>query len=149
MELRGEASIPASSMEVWEALQNPDVLKECIDGCQEMSRTSPDQYTARIRASIGPVRATFSAHIRMVDIVDLESYTLEVSAKGGAAGFGKGAARVTLHDEGSSTRLCYDVSGSVGGRLAQIGSRLITGVSNKMAADFFTRFVERWPEKDN
>ncbi len=146
MELQGEADIPAPLEEVWNALQDPDVLKECIDGCQEMSRSTPTDYVAKIRAHVGPVRANFSANIRMVDVVELSGYTLEVSATGGAAGFGKGVAHISLQEEESSTKLSYEVSGIVGGKLAQIGSRLINGVTNKMAAQFFAKFVERWTE---
>ena len=144
MDLQGEADIPALVQEVWDALQDPEVLKECIEGCVEMSRTSDSEYVAKVRAKIGPVRATFSAKIQMVDIVEPKSYSLEVSATGGAAGFGKGVANIALLDEGSSTKLTYNVSGIVGGKLAQIGSRLITGVTNKMSTQFFESFVGRW-----
>lgn len=144
MELKGEADIPAPLEEVWDALQDPDVLKECIDGCEEMSRSAMSEYVAKIKAKVGPVRANFSANIHMVDVVELSGYTLEVSATGGAAGFGKGVAHISLQEQDSATRLSYEVSGIVGGKLAQIGSRLITGVTNKMATQFFTKFVERW-----
>ena len=144
MEFHGESNIPAPRQEVWDALLDPEVLKECIDGCQEMSQVSDYQYLAKVRAKIGPVRTTFSANIQMVDVLAPTSYTLEVSATGGAAGFGKGSASISLEDKGSDTRLCYTVAGVVGGKLAQIGSRLIGGVIDKLTTHFFTKFVERW-----
>lgn len=144
MEFQGESNIPAPCQEVWDALLDPQVLKECIDGCQEMTQVSEHQYLAKVRARIGPVRTTFSANIQMVDVVAPTSYTLEVSATGGAAGFGKGSASISLVDHGSETQLQYAVNGVVGGKLAQIGSRLIGGVIDKLTTHFFTKFVERW-----
>ncbi len=144
MDLQGEATIPAPPHEVWGALQDPEILKNCITGCQEMERISETQYQSKVRAKVGPVRATFSATIQMVDIDEPHSYTLQVEAMGGAAGFGRGSAQISLEDQGASTRLKYLVSGNVGGKLAQIGSRLITGVSNTMATQFFKNFVGLW-----
>lgn len=144
MEFQGESSIPAPCQEVWDALLDPDVLKECIDGCQEMTQVSEHQYLAKIRAKIGPVRTTFSANIQMVDVIAPTSYTLEVSATGGAAGFGKGTASISLDDQGSETQMHYAVNGVVGGKLAQIGSRLVSGVIDKLTTHFFTKFVDRW-----
>ncbi|MCY3884180.1 MAG: carbon monoxide dehydrogenase subunit G [Gammaproteobacteria bacterium] len=144
MEFQGESNIPAPCQEVWDALLDPEVLKECIDGCQEMTQVSEHQYLAKVRARIGPVRTTFSANIQMVDVVAPTSYTLEVSATGGAAGFGKGSASISLEDHGPETQMHYVVNGVVGGKLAQIGSRLIGGVIDKLTTHFFTKFVERW-----
>lgn len=144
MEFQGESNIPAPRQEVWEALMDPDVLRVCIDGCQEMTRVSEFQYRAKVRAKIGPMRTTFSADVLMTDVIPLTSYTLEVSATGGAAGFGKGSASISLEDNGPETKLHYAVNGVVGGKLAQIGSRLMGGVIDKLSTHFFTKFVERW-----
>jgi hypothetical protein len=138
----GEFRIAAARETVWRALNDPDVLKQCIDGCQNMAKHSDDAYTATVKAKVGPVSATFTVDLKLGDLNPPSSYTLNGAVKGGAAGFGKGVARVSLADDGGATVLRYEVEGNVGGKLAQVGSRLIDAAARKMADDFFRRFGE-------
>ncbi len=140
MEQVGEYRLAASRIEIWHALNDPDVLSQCIDGCQAIEKISDEAFEARVKAKIGPVSATFNTDIQIADVNAPESYTLTVSAKGGAAGFGKGVAKVKLSEQGEETVLVYSVEANVGGKLAQVGSRLIDAAARKMADDFFTRF---------
>ena len=142
MRQSGEYRIDASADAVWRALNDVDVLSRCIDGCQSMTRTADDAFEATVRAKIGPVSALFTAEVALADLDPPKSYTLRASAKGGAAGFGKGAAKVTLIPDSGGTLLRYEIDGHVGGKLAQIGQRLIDGAARKMADDFFGRFSE-------
>ena len=127
---------------MWEALNDPDVLKDCIDGCQSLTRVADDRFEGVVRARIGPVNATFRGTVSVIDLNPPESYGLEVQAKGGAAGFGKGTASVTLAEIPDGTLLTYGVQAQVGGKLAQIGSRLVDGAVRKMADGFFAAFTE-------
>jgi carbon monoxide dehydrogenase subunit G len=138
VEQTGEYRIAASRDAVWAALNDPTVLARCIDGCQSMEKTAPDQFDATVKAQVGPVRATFDAQLKLEDVVPPQSYTIAASVKGGAAGFARGTAQVALTDEGEQTLLRYAVNASVGGKLAQVGSRLIDGAARKMAEDFFS-----------
>jgi carbon monoxide dehydrogenase subunit G len=142
MQQSGDYRISAPVSAVWRALNDPSVLARCIDGCQSMERVGEDAYRATVKAKVGPVSAPFTADVTLTDVVPERTYTLRVDVKGGAAGFGKGAATVTLVDEGPATLLRYDVQGSVGGKLAQVGQRLIDGAARKMADDFFEKFSE-------
>lgn len=142
MQQSGEYRIGAPVSAVWQALNDPDVLARCIDGCQSMERTGDNAFRANVRARIGPVSALFAAEVAMADVVPPRSYTLQASVKGGPAGFGKGTAKVALSEDGAGTLLRYDVDGSVGGKLAQVGQRLIDGAARKMADDFFAKFGE-------
>lgn len=144
MEFQGEYLIPAPLEEVWSRLHDEEVMKTCVEGCEEMTRVGDFEYRAKVRAKIGPVRARFSSTIRMLNVKEFRSYTLDVRATGGAAGFGNGQADISLIQEGEFTKLLYDVKGTVGGKLAQIGSRLIQSVTNKMTEEFFTKFVDHW-----
>jgi carbon monoxide dehydrogenase subunit G len=139
----GEFRIAAVRETVWRALNDPDVLKQCIDGCQDLAKVGDDAFTATVKAKVGPVSATFGADLKLADLNPPSSYTLNAAVKGGAAGFGKGVARVSLADDGGATILRYEVEGNVGGKLAQIGSRLIDGVAAKVADDFFACFAAR------
>ena len=143
MEQSGEYRIPASRERVWEALNDPDVLKECIDGCQSLTRVADDRFEGMVRARIGPVSATFRGDVSLVDLNPPQSYGLRVEAKGGAAGFGKGEASVTLEQSPDGTLLRYSARANVGGKLAQIGSRLVDGAVRKMADSFFAAFTAR------
>ncbi len=138
----GEYRIAAAREKVWLALNDPEVLAQCIEGCQSMTKVADDAYTTSIKAKVGPVSATFSADLNLSDLNPPSSYTLNGSVKGGAAGFGKGAAHVSLVEDGNATILRYQVDANVGGKLAQVGSRLIDGAARKMADDFFRRFSE-------
>ena len=143
MEQSGEHRIAASRERVWEALNDPDVLCACIDGCQSLTRVADDRFEGVVKARIGPVSATFRGTVSLVNLVPLESYGLVVEAKGGAAGFGKGEASVTLTETPEGTLLGYGARGNVGGKLAQIGSRLVDAAVRKMANGFFAAFSER------
>jgi carbon monoxide dehydrogenase subunit G len=138
----GEFRIAASRETVWRSLNDPEVLKACIDGCQSMTKRADDAFSAAVKTKIGPVSATFNADLSLTDIDPPSSYTLNAAVKGGAAGFAKGLARVRLLEDGDATLLHYEVEGNVGGKLAQVGSRLIDAAARKMAADFFGRFGE-------
>ena len=144
MEMSGERLIAAPRSKVWAALNDPEVLKACIPGCQEMEKTSPTEFAATVKQKVGPVSATFKGQVELTDIVEGESYRISGEGKGGAAGFAKGAAKVDLTDaEGGATKLAYDVEAKVGGKLAQLGARLIDGFAKKMADQFFDRFKAR------
>jgi carbon monoxide dehydrogenase subunit G len=136
----GEYRISAARAMVWEGLNDPDVLGRCIQGCLSMERTSDEQFDASVKAKVGPVSATFQAQLMLSEIDAPSSYTLTANVKGGAAGFGKGTAKVSLLEDGASTLLRYQVSANVGGKLAQVGSRLIDAAARKMADDFFAEF---------
>jgi len=140
MEMTGEQFIPLPQQRVWEALNDPGILKACIPGCETIEKVSEFEYKVAMTAAIGPVKAKFNGKLLLSDLNPPHSYSLAFEGSGGAAGFGKGAAQVSLLPEGSGTRLTYKATASVGGKLAQIGSRLIDGVAKKMSDDFFTRF---------
>ena len=141
MEMKGEYRIAAPRQRVWEALNNPEVLKHCIPGCQSLDKLSDTEFNGRVIASVGPVRATFGGKVKLSDLDPPQSYTITGEGSGGVAGFAKGGAKVNLAEEGAETLLSYAVQAQVGGKLAQIGSRLIDGVARKMANDFFGSFA--------
>lgn len=142
MELQGERLIQASRAEVWQALNDPLVLKQSIAGCESLEKTSETGFEAIVTQKVGPVKARFTGVVTLSDIVEAESYTISGEGKGGAAGFAKGGAKVRLEDADGGTLLTYAAEAKVGGKLAQLGSRLIDGFARKMADDFFTRFQE-------
>ncbi|GAA6160403.1 carbon monoxide dehydrogenase subunit G [Ruegeria sp. HU-ET01832] len=149
MELHDSRVIAAPRSKVWEALLSADILKECVPGCKEMSGTAEDGFTATVVQKVGPVKATFKGEVTLSDMVDQESVKLSGEGKGGAAGFAKGAADVTLSDAPEGTLLAYNVDARVGGKLAQLGGRVIDGVAKKMADQFFENFqnaVEEEPQ---
>lgn len=143
MEMTGEQLILLPQQNVWEALNDPAILKACIPGCETIDRVSDTEYKVVMTAAVGPVKAKFNGKLRLADLNPPNSYALSFEGSGGAAGFGKGGAKVSLTPEGSHTRLSYTAQATVGGKLAQIGSRLIDGVARKMADEFFTRFNAR------
>jgi hypothetical protein len=140
VEQSGEYRIAAVRSRVWQGLNDPDVLARCIDGCQSMAKTSNEQFDAVVKAKIGPLSAMFQAQLVLSELVPPSSYTLTANVKGGVAGFGKGTAQVNLDEDGDATLLRYAVRANVGGKLAQIGSRLIDAAARKMADDFFASF---------
>ena len=142
MEMSGEYRIAAPREQVWAALNDPEVLKQAIPGCQELEKTSDTEFTAKVKAKVGPVSATFSGKVNLSDINPPESYTIAGEGQGGAAGFAKGSAEVRLTEDGGATVLNYDAKAQVGGKLAQIGSRLIGGTAQKIADQFFSGFSE-------
>jgi hypothetical protein len=143
MDMTGQYRIPADRDAVWRALNDPDVLKQCIPGCESVEKLSDTEFQARVTASVGPVRAKFGGKVKLSDIDPPNGYTISGEGQGGAAGFAKGGAKVKLAPDGDGTLLSYEVTATVGGKLAQVGSRLIDGVAKKMAEEFFTRFAEQ------
>jgi carbon monoxide dehydrogenase subunit G len=143
MNLAAARDIAAPRAAIWDAILNPEVLKTCIPGCKELSGTVEDGFDAVVVQKVGPVKATFKGHVKLSDIVPGESLTLTGEGKGGPAGFAKGAAKVSFTDtEDGGTRLSYDVEAKVGGKLAQLGSRIIDGFAKKLADQFFERFQD-------
>lgn len=143
MEQSGTALIKADRDTVWAALNDPEALRACIPGCSEFSRTRDGGFEATVTQKVGPVKATFRGRVELSDVVELESYTISGEGKGGAAGFAKGTAKVSLADADGGTELAYVVSARVGGKLAQIGSRLVSGAAKKFAEKFFNSFKNR------
>ena len=142
MEMSGEYRISASRETVWRALNDPDVLRACIPGCQELERTSETGFAATVKAKVGPVSATFKGEVELDDIDPPAGYRIQGEGKGGVAGFAKGGADVRLAEDGDETVLTYNADAKVGGKLAQIGSRLIAGTARKLADQFFGNFAE-------
>lgn len=142
MDMSGSHRVPASREAVWAALNDAEVLKACIPGCESLEKTSDTQMTAAVTSKIGPVKAKFKGAVTLENIVAPESYTIVGEGKGGVAGFAKGSADVKLSEEGGETILEYTAKAHVGGKLAQLGSRLIDSTAKKMAEDFFTKFSE-------
>lgn len=140
MDLTGEERITAPRDVVWAALNDPDVLKQCIPGCQSLEMKSPTELAATVKLKIGPVSATFSGEVTLSNINAPESYTISGEGKGGIAGFAKGGADVTLKEDGGETILQYQASAQVGGKIAQLGARLIDSTSQKLAHQFFSDF---------
>ncbi|MAD36969.1 MAG: carbon monoxide dehydrogenase [Tistrella sp.] len=143
MELSGEYRIPAAPETVWAKLVDPAALKDCIPGCQSVEQTGENQYAAVVTAKIGPVKATFNGQVTLSDFDPPKSYRIAGEGKGGAAGFGKGTADVTLEPDGAGgTILRYTADAQVGGKMAQLGARLIQGTVQKLADEFFAKFAE-------
>lgn len=142
MDMSGEYLVPASRQKVWEALNDPEILKQCIPGCEEVNRTAENAFDAKVSAKVGPVKAKFTGAVTLSDIDPPNGYTISGEGKGGAAGFAKGGAKVALSDVEGGTLLKYEVNAQVGGKLAQIGARLIDSTAKKMANDFFKTFSE-------
>ncbi|MFO7481674.1 CoxG family protein [Oceanibaculum nanhaiense] len=143
MELTGEQRIPAPRQKVWEALNDPDILGQAIPGCQSIEKHGDDKFSAKVKAKVGPVSATFGGEVTLSELNPPESYTISGEGKGGAAGFAKGGAKVRLEEDGpDATILHYTVTANVGGKLAQIGSRLIDSTAKKLSGEFFEKFSE-------
>ncbi len=142
MELKGSRTINADRATVWEHLNNAETLAACIPGCQELTGSPEDGFEAVVKQKVGPVSATFKGRVELSDMVPPESYRIAGEGKGGVAGFAKGGATVRLEETSEGTELIYDVDGKVGGKIAQLGSRLIDGFAKKMADQFFERFQD-------
>lgn len=147
MEMNGEERIAAPRQIVWEALNDPEILRACIPGCQELEKISDTELSAVVKVKIGPVSATFKGDVTLENINAPQSYTITGEGKGGIAGFAKGGADVQLTEDGAETVLSYVVNAQVGGKIAQLGSRLIDSSSKKLAGQFFARFNEVVSEK--
>jgi carbon monoxide dehydrogenase subunit G len=142
MDMTGTRHIAASRQQVWAALNDPEVLKQCIPGCESLEMQSPTDMTARVKLAVGPVKATFNGKVKLSDLDPPTSYRIAGEGNGGVAGHAKGSATVRPADEGGGTLLSYDVKADVGGKLAQLGGRLINGVAKKYADEFFANFAK-------
>ena len=142
MDLKGEYLIPASKEKVWKELNDPDTLKKAIKGCETLDKISDTEFNAKVKAKIGPVSSIFNGSVTLTDIDPPNSYVISGQGKGGAAGFAKGSVKITLSEnkEKNKTDLVYSGNAQVGGKLAQVGSRLIGGVIKNTADDFFKTF---------
>ena len=143
MEMTGEQLIPQSQDVTWKALNDTAVLKACIPGCESIEQTGDNEYHLVMTARVGPVSAKFKGRMTLSDIVAPHSYRLVFEGQGGVAGFAKGEASVNLTPQEGGTKLAYAVKAMIGGKLAQVGSRLIDGVAKKIAGEFFTSFNVR------
>jgi carbon monoxide dehydrogenase subunit G len=143
MEITGQQLIALPQEATWKALNDPGVLKDCIPGCEAIEQISPEEYQMTMVAKVGPVNARFRGKMTLSNISPPVTYTLRFEGQGGVAGFARGEARVELAPEGNSTQLKYAAKAMVGGKLAQVGARLIDGVARKMADEFFTAFNRR------
>jgi len=142
MELEGTRVIAADRATVWAHLNNPETLKACIPGCEELTGSPEDGFEAVVKQKVGPVKATFKGAVSLEDVQAPDSYRIVGEGKGGVAGFAKGAANVSLTDVEDGTELTYFVDAKVGGKLAQLGSRIVGGFARKMADKFFENFQE-------
>lgn len=142
MEMNGQQIIAATREQVWEALNDPQVLRACIPGCKELDMQSATEMTATVVTKIGPVKATFKGEVTLENLNPPESYTITGEGKGGIAGFAKGGADVKLTETDEGTQLDYSVDAKIGGKLAQLGSRLIDSTAKKLAAEFFSNLSE-------
>jgi carbon monoxide dehydrogenase subunit G len=143
MQMQDSQRIPASKEKVWAALNDPEVLKKCIPGCQSLEMNSPTEMTATVVFKVGPVKATFGGKVTLSDLDPPNSYRISGEGSGGVAGFAKGGASVRLEAESPEvTILHYEVDAQIGGKLAQLGGRLIDSTSKKLAGEFFASFGE-------
>lgn len=140
MDMQGSRLLPVTQDQAWAALNNPDILKACIPGCDKFELAEPDVYAVGVSLKIGPVAAKFSGKVSLLDIQAPNSYAMQFEAQGGVAGFGKGTAKVSLAPVATGCELSYTVNSQVGGKLAQLGQRLIDGVAKNLSEDFFQRF---------
>jgi carbon monoxide dehydrogenase subunit G len=143
MAIQGEYTIDAPRDAVWRALNDPVVLKDCIPGCESMTKTSESEIDAKISAQIGPIRSSFATHISLSDIDPPSGYTLNAEGKG-VAGFGRGTAKVSLAESGGRTVLTYDAQITIGGKLAQVGSRLVESATRSYSDQFFAAFAAQF-----
>ena len=140
MDMQGSRQLAITQQQAWDALNDPEVLKACIPGCDKVEPTGENQYAIGMSVKVGPVSAKFAGKISLNDIVPPKSYSINFEGQGGAAGFGKGNSAVTLTPNDAGCLLDYTVHATVGGKIAQLGQRLIDGVAKSMAEDFFKRF---------
>ncbi len=140
MEMKGEQLLPVPQQRAWDALNDPLILRDCIPGCEFVERVSETEFQLAMTTAIGPVKGKFKGKLTLADVDAPRAYTLQFEGQGGLAGFAKGGARVVLSPQAEGTLLSYAVNAHVGGKLAQIGSRLVDGAAKKMAAAFFARF---------
>ncbi len=149
MKLSEEKRIEAPRDKVWAGLNDADILEKSIPGCQSLEKVSDTEFNATVSAKVGPVKAKFKGSVTLSDLNPPESYRISGEGKGGAAGFAKGGATITLTEDGDATILKYDVDADVGGKLAQIGGRLLEGTSKKLSAEFFDNFEKALQGEDD
>ena len=142
MEITGEFRIQAPRDQVWQALNDPQVLKQTIPGCEALEQVGENEFTAQVKSKIGPVRAKFNSKISLINLQPPESYSLVGEGQGGVAGFASGQADVSLAEDGDETVLSYKAEFKIGGKIAQVGSRLVAGATRKTADQFFNNFAE-------
>ena len=142
MTMTGEVQLPASREAVWAKLNDPEVLKACIPGCEELEKTDEHGFRAVAKMKVGPVSARFKGKVTLSDLDPPNGYKISGEGEGGVAGFAKGGAAVALSDKDGGTLLSYNVEAQIGGKLAQLGQRLIAGAAKKMADDFFDKFAK-------
>jgi uncharacterized protein len=147
MDMQGQRQLAVTQQQAWDALNDPAVLRACIAGCDKLDSTGPDNYDVGMALKIGPVSAKFNGKIQLTDVTPPTSYQLNFDGSGGAAGFGKGTSKVLLSPNEQGTMLNYTVSAQVGGKIAQMGQRLIDGVAKSMAEDFFAKFEAQLVER--
>ncbi|HQN14427.1 MAG TPA: carbon monoxide dehydrogenase subunit G [Quisquiliibacterium sp.] len=148
MQLTSQQALPATPQQAWDALNDIDLLKQSIPGCETITATSDTSYEVLVAAAIGPVKARFKSKLQLLDVVPPQSYTMQFDGQGGPAGFGKGTAKVRLEPAPDGTTvLHYDVNAQVGGKIAQVGSRLVDMAAQKIASDFFNNFTRVITEK--
>jgi carbon monoxide dehydrogenase subunit G len=149
MDMQGSRHLGVSQQQAWDALNDPEVLKACIPGCDRVEPTGENQYAMGMAVKIGPVSARFTGKIQLADVLPPNSYTLNFEGQGGAAGFGKGSAHVSLAPpaEGAGCELTYTAQAQVGGKIAQVGQRLVDGVAKSMAEEFFKRFDDEMEKR--
>jgi hypothetical protein len=140
MKMTGEQKIAAPRLQVWEALNDPDVLKQCIPGCQSLEKEDDQRFKATVAIKVGPIGARFAGAVTLSDLDPPSSYVITGEGRGGAAGFAKGGAHVTLLDDDGATLLTYEINADVGGRIAQLGGAIIDATAKRLAGDFFKRF---------
>jgi carbon monoxide dehydrogenase subunit G len=140
MDMQASRQLAVTQQQAWDALNDPEVLKVCIPGCDKVEATGPDQFAVGVALKIGPVSAKFAGKITLGEMNPPNSYTLTFDGQGGAAGFGKGSAKVALTPNEGGCELAYTVHAQVGGKVAQLGQRLVDGAAKSMAEDFFKRF---------
>lgn len=148
MDLSGEFQIDASIDKVWAALNDADILKACIPGCKELIKTSDTEMSAKVVLKVGPIKAKFSGEVSLENLNPPHSYSIVGEGKGGIAGFAKGGADVQLSEDGGETILTYQATAQVGGKMAQLGSRLIDSTSAKLANQFFDNFRSALTEEE-
>ena len=142
MDMSGEVRIPAPRQRVWDALNDPEILRQAVPGCKELEKISDTEFTAKVTLKLGPVKASFKGKVTLDNLDEPNGYTLRGEGRGGVAGFANGEATVKLTDDGDGTLLSYESHAAVGGKLAQIGQRVIQAASEKLTGEFFTRFSE-------
>jgi uncharacterized protein len=142
MTMTGEVQLPASRETVWDKLNDPDVLKGCLPGCEQFERVSENEFQAVATTKIGPVKARFKGKVRLSELDPPNGYKISGEGEGGVAGFAKGGASVVLSDKDGGTLLTYNVEAQIGGKIAQLGQRLVVGAAKKVADDFFEKFAQ-------